>query len=133
MFYSYKGIGVDIEEDGGAFYAKIGEDIKLWGNTIEEVQEILKVEVDYLREKYYEDLIPLEYEHAALNISREQFYHSIKHLGSRLQDMGNVFQNPLFCLEELDIDNWKEEYKHLIDDIANSYDLGNQCIKSQGW
>lgn len=133
MFYSYKGIGVDIKEDGDVLYAKIGEDIKLWGNTIEEVQELLKVEVDDLRERYYEDLIPLEYEHAALNISREQFYHSIKHLGSRLKDMGNVFQNPLFCLEELDIDNWKKEYNHLIDDIANSYDLANQCIKSQGW
>lgn len=134
MFFAYNGIGVDIEEDGGAFYARIGDDIKLWGNTVEEVKDLVQVEVDDLHEKYYEDVFPPEYEHVGLSISREQFYSSIEKLASRMQLMKGLFQNPLANADETIIENWKIEYRTLMADIGRTYNLACESInKVQGW
>lgn len=132
MFYSYKGIGVDIKEEANAFYATIGG-IEFWGNSIEEVQELLEVEVEDLRVKFYEDVFPPEYEYVGLSISRGQFYSSIKSLARRVEDLSNIFQNPLSNLDELAINNWKSDYRILMQDLASTYNLSAKCIETQGW
>lgn len=133
MFYSYKGIGVDIKEGKGSYYACIGNDIEIGADTIEALKDLLKIEVEFLREKYYEDVMPIEYEHSNLSEARSNLFGRFQKLSEELKSAGNLIQNPLFCLESKDVDEWNKSIDKLLDNICESVNLTNSYVEESGW
>jgi regulator of replication initiation timing len=133
MFIVYKGIAVDVKENRDGTLSAQLLDAKMQANNIEEMEKLIRFEIEKLVQDYYEDIIPLEAEHPTLSKARKEAYDNLKNIGDSLSHMSVIFQNPLFCLDEECIQCWEDSYKDLINEIEASLVNSIKCIRNQGW